>query len=62
MKNEELLNMFAGQAMQALLKKDGLAADKERICKNAWMIACMMLNTKEDSQAMQALLKKDGIS
>ena len=47
MTNEELLNMFAGQAMQALLQKDGLAADKERICKNAWMIARMMLGTKD---------------
>ena len=46
MTNEELLNMFAGQAMQALLQKDGLAADKEHICKNAWMIARMMLSTK----------------
>ena len=47
MTNEELLNIFTGQAMQALLQKDGLAADKERICKNAWMIACMMLNAKK---------------
>lgn len=51
MTNEELLNMFAGQAMQALLQKDGLASDKERICKNAWMIARMMLNTKDSDKS-----------
>lgn len=50
MTNDELLNMFAGQAMQALLQKDGLAADKERICKNAWMVARMMLSTKCNDQ------------
>ena len=50
MTNEELLNMFAGQEMQDLLQKDGLAADKECICKNAWMIARMMLNTKGNDQ------------
>lgn len=50
MTNEELLNMFAGQAMQALLQKDGLAADKERICKNSWMIARMMINTKDSDK------------
>ena len=51
MTNEELLNMFAGQAMQALLQKDGLAADKEHICKNAWMIARMMLSTKDSDKS-----------
>ena len=50
MTNEELLNMFTGQAMQALLQKDGLAADKERICKDAWMIARMMINTKDSDK------------
>ena len=37
--------------MQALLQKDGLAADKEHICKNAWMIARMMVNTKDSDQS-----------
>ena len=51
MTNEELLNTFAGQAMQALMQKDGLAADKEHICKSAWMIARMMVNTKDSDQS-----------
>ena len=51
MTNDELLNTFAGQAMQALLQKYGLAADKERICKNAWMIARMMLSTKDSDKS-----------
>ena len=37
--------------MQALLQKGGLAADKERICKNAWIVARMMVNTKDSDQS-----------
>ena len=37
--------------MQALLQKDGLAADRERVCKNTWMVARMMLSIKDSDQS-----------